>query len=155
MKLLAIDPGTSQSAYVLLESEDWTIIDKAIIPNEDMWDLCKWIECDEAVIEMVKSYGNPVGDEVFETVRWIGMFWSHLLDRRDIPVAFASRKSIVTQLCDNPRAGDSIIHQRLIDIFGPKGTKKAPGKLYGFKFDMWSALAVAVYHLQKKRGWRV
>ena len=40
------------------------------------------------------------------------------------------------------------IRQALIDRFGDKGTRKDPGKLYGFKHDMWQALAISTYVLE-------
>jgi hypothetical protein len=90
----------------------------------------------------VKCYGNPVGDDVLWTVFWSGRIAEACLHSGG-RVALLPRKTIVTTLCGNPRARDSIVHQRLVDIYGPKGTKKDRGRLYGIKNDEWSALAVA------------
>jgi hypothetical protein len=96
-------------------------------------------------VEMIASYGMPVGREVFETCLWIGRFieaWGRqyqLIYRKDVKIFH----------CESVRATDANIRASLIDRFGPGkvkaiGTKKAPGPLYGIKGDEWSALAVAL-----------
>ena len=59
------------------------------------------------------------------------------------------RQTTKAVLCGTARAKDPNVHQALIDMYGgsmkaAKGTKKAPGPLYGVKSHIWSALAVAV-----------
>jgi hypothetical protein len=54
------------------------------------------------------------------------------------------RRDVKLHLCGSARAKDPNIRQALLDRFGPVGTKKAPGPLYGVKSHIWSALAVAV-----------
>ena len=74
MKLLAIDPGTEQSAYVIWDGKK--ILNKGIVDNDTMNSLCKAGELhDYFAIEMVASYGMAVGKTTFETVFWIGRFW--------------------------------------------------------------------------------
>ncbi|WP_230687708.1 hypothetical protein, partial [Streptococcus pneumoniae] len=50
-------------------------------------------------------------------------------------------------LCGTMRAKDANIAQALRDKHGEVGTKKNPGKLYGIKSHLWSALAIADYAL--------
>jgi hypothetical protein len=98
---------------------------------------------------MVASYGMPVGATVFETCVWIGRFIQAVCE-----VGFPAekivriyRKDEKMNLCHSMKAKDSNIRQALIDRFGIVGTKKEPGYFYGFKKDMWAAMAVAVtYH---------
>jgi hypothetical protein len=97
-------------------------------------------------IEMVASYGMPVGREVFETVRWIGRFQQAWRDPET--VRFVYRKDVKLHLCGSARAKDANIRQALIDKLGPVGTKAVPGPLYGVKSHIWSALAVAVTALE-------
>ena len=95
-------------------------------------------------IEMVASYGMPVGKEVFRTVWWSGRFaqaWIHYQRSEPIEVY---RKDVKLYLCNSPRAKDANIRQALIDLIGPQGTKKNPGPTYGVKSHAWAALGVAV-----------
>jgi hypothetical protein len=67
MNLLAIDPGTTESAYVILNDGALSAFSK--VDNEQMRIIAgNW--GGELVLEMVASYGMPVGREVFETVYW-------------------------------------------------------------------------------------
>ena len=94
-------------------------------------------------IEMVASYGMPVGATVFETVFWIGRFceaWKGAFHR-------IFRKDVKMHLCNNMRAKDSNLAQALRDRFGEKPTKLKPNPVYGefkLKRDEWQAFAVAV-----------
>ena len=102
---------------------------------------------DVLVIEMLKSHGMPVGKDVFETCRWIGVFQgvcegdglffeTHLVYRNDVQLHF----------CQTTKAKTSNVSRVLKDRFGEKGTKKNPGAFYGMAGDhQWDALAVAVY----------
>lgn len=154
MTILAIDPGTRQSAYVLMDPVMYRILEKGILQNEEAILRFRDIDPFEAVIEHVQSYGMPVGEEIFTTVRWIGAFWWALESLR-CKVSFAFRKDIKIHLCGTSRAKDANIRQRLIDIYGGKekaiGRKATPGPLYGFKADMWAALACGVYYRDMKR----
>jgi len=90
----------------------------------------------------------PVGREVFETVLWIGRFveaWN-VRGRQHVLIY---RRDVKLFHCEHQRATDSNIRAALIDRYGPGklkaiGNKKAPGPLYGFKGDHWSALAIAL-----------
>lgn len=149
MRVLAIDPGSEQSAYVLYDPHTSTVIRKGIVPNEQLetW-LGPMHMQTHCVIEMIASYGMPIGAEVFETVYWIGRFaarWDHY----QIPATRLFRREVKLHLCNSARAKDSNIRQALIDRFGGSkraaiGLKASPGPLYGFKSDMWAALGVAV-----------
>ena len=145
--ILAIDPGFTQTAYVLLDTEKQEIWDKAILPNEEClesWNTKNYFptEPDICVIEQVAGMGMVVGETVFETAVWSGRFWQFLLGL-GYKVDRIKRNAIKNILCGSSRAKDKNIRQRLIDIYGEQGTKKSPGKTYGMKADMWAALAVA------------
>ena len=143
--IIAIDPGPKESAMLVLNDNN-KIIRMRIYNNfclkSSLESALFLLSSHIMIIEMIASYGMPVGKSVFDTCVWIGRFieaWGgeyKLIYRRDIKL----------HLCNSSRAKDSNIRQALIDRFGRPGTKKNPGKLYGIKKDLWSALALAVYY---------
>ena len=151
MKILAIDPGTERSAWLIYDSDKEIIEQKGIYKNDEILLLPQRYCYDELVIEMVACYGMPVGKTVFETCVWIGRFYEGL---RQYYCHLVYRKDVKMYLCNSMRAKDSNIRQALIDRFGPGrekaiGTKRTPGPLYGIKKDIWSALALAVTYASK------
>lgn len=143
--IFAIDPGPQQSAFVLWNATHEKIFEKGTISNAE---LLKRVESEhlyQLVIEMVQSFGMPVGAEIFDTVVWIGRF-AYAWERKAKKVEFVYRKDIKMHFCQSMRAKDSNIRQALIDRFGQPGIKKNPGKLYGVSKDIWSALACAVFY---------
>lgn len=142
--VLAIDPGTTRSAWVQLGA-DGTLELFGIEDNPDILDTIQsgWVAAafDAVVIEKVESFGMAVGAEVFETVRWAGRFEQAA---HPAPVHRIGRKAVKLHLCGSPRAKDPNIRQALIDRYGgPEATKKG-GLLHGVSKDVWAALAVAV-----------
>ena len=105
---------------------------------------------DHVSIEMIKSYGMPVGATVFETCVWIGRYLELLLDLF-VDVDLVYRGDVKLHHCHSSKAKDSNISQALVDRFAPdvrnrgKGTVADPGWFYGFKADIWQAYALAVY----------
>lgn len=142
-KIFAIDPGTTHSAYVVFDGE--TIYDKGKILNYDLKSLIVRSDADKLVIEMIASYGMPVGKEVFETCVFIGRLiecWEHW---HQTPCKLVYRKDIKVHICGTMKAKDGNIRQALIDRYGEPGVKKAQGMTYGISADVWQALALATY----------
>ncbi len=142
--ILGIDPGSHQTAFVIWSAN--RLINRAILPNDDF---IRWIRIQSGigsipVIEMVQSFGMPVGKEIFETVLLVGRV-VEIYDSLSIRANLVYRKDIKLHFCGSNRAKDSNIRQALIDRFGLPGTKKNPGILYGVRKDIWSALACAIY----------
>lgn len=141
-RVLGIDPGPVQSGIV--RYVDGRVVLADIRPNAEIYPALQE-PTDVIAIEMIASYGMPVGADVFQTCVWIGKFV-----REAEYVAPATRlvllprKDVKMHLCGTPRAKDGNIRQRLLDLLGPQGTKKQPGPTYGVKSHAWAALAVAV-----------
>ncbi len=152
MMLLAIDPGTTESAFVTLD--DLRIVTARIVPNEQLLDLIAQTFGFQALaIEMIEGLGMPVGKETFETVWWIGRF----CQASRVPFHRVYRKDVKLHICGNPRAKDANIRQALLDKFGPPivkvrgpkgGMKNQPGPTHGISKHMWAALAVGVTFLE-------
>ena len=142
--ILAIDPGTIESGFVIL-SDARRVVSSGVKPNAEMLatlaDPVMHATIDAVAIEMIASYGMAVGREVFETCVWIGRFqqaW-HKPDA----VQLVYRRDVKLHLCGSPKAKDPNIRQALIDILGKPGTKKQPGGTYGVTSHAWAALGVA------------
>lgn len=152
MKILGIDPGPVQSAYVIIQVPEYSLFQMKMLPNQQVLEHIRYTALDlidKCALEMVQSFGMPVGKEIFETVLWIGRFveaWEWKQRQRSVEhrAQLIYRTDIKMNICRNTHAKDSNIRQALIDRFGPPGTKKNPGKTYGLSGDMWSAFAVAV-----------
>lgn len=159
MRVLAIDPGTTKSAYVVYDSLDIARPVHAFDKDRDN----EWMRAmirdpiaflgsngtmlDALAIEMIASYGMAVGREVFETCVHIGRFAQCWRSGEDLSCWFMVRTEVKMHLCHSARAGDSNIRQALIDRFGGSkaiGRKKTQGPLFGIAGDCWAALALAV-----------
>ena len=159
--IVGIDPGCTESAYCLID-ENLKPLSFTKMENELMWchmvdALVKYANGKQVLfaIEMIASYGMPVGAETFDTCRWIGKM-EERLDRLDVLLVYRIEER--KHICHDPRANDANIRMALIDRFAPntpnkgKGTKKEPGWFYGFRADIWQAYAVAVTADEIKRG---
>lgn len=140
MKILAIDPGTIHSAFVLYE--DGKLLDKGILANENMaGHIRDGSAVDVVVLEFIQAYGMAVGREVFETVCWCGKFMREA-ERRRFQVLRVGRPTVKSFVTGASRSGDSQVRQALLLKYG--GAKKGE-PLEGVKKDIWAALAVADY----------
>ena len=153
--LYAVDPGTLQSALVVLEQtprgttvrEHHTALNAVILGKLHCAPLGA-----ELVIEQIEAMGMAVGHETFETVFWSGRFcetWPNE-NRYRLP-----RRPIKLHLCGSMQAKDANIRQALIDRFGGSkeaaiGTIKKQGPLYGVKGHEFAALAVGVTWLETR-----
>lgn len=141
MLIFAIDPGTSLSGWILLR--DSQVVDSGVHSNHDV---LQWVKAGQSAemlaIEMIAGMGMTVGQETFETVRWIGRFQQAWSDPEAVRLVY--RREVKQHLCGNQQAKDKNIRQALLDLVGPQGVKKSPGPTYGVSSHAWSALAVAV-----------
>lgn len=172
MKLLAIDPGPAESAMVIWDGKRiWSaeivendILLKAIWGEEPLtiYDsgigICR--------IEMISSYGMPVGADVFDTVVWIGRFYEAWQKKIGNGIALVYRHAVKNHHCNSHKAKDSNIRQVLIDKYGPPFTteeycpigkkgqplkprkRRLPGLTSVLKEDTWQAFALATYYTE-------
>lgn len=136
----AIDPGTTQSGWVLYDGQ--RVLDSGVADNHDVLRWVKASQADRLAIEMIAGMGMTVGQTTFETVRWIGRFQQAWRDPEAVHLVY--RRQVKQELCGNQQAKDKNIRQALIDRIGPVGVKAKPGPCYGVSSHAWSALAIAV-----------
>lgn len=156
MIILSIDPGNIDSAYIFWDGK--SILQFGKVTNEELLDIIKYetFVYDEVVVEMIASYGMPVGKEVFDTCVWIGRFVQECENRNKYHTR-AFRNAIKNHLCHSSKAKDSNVICSLVDRFSDvnkhgkygKGTLKDKGFFFGFSADIWQAFAVAVYYYDK------
>lgn len=153
MKVFAIDPGNTQSAFCIIDADTLRPLFFGILPNEQVQkEIREWssLEEDFSAIEMLQSYGNLIGKDVLETAVWIGRFYECLSRKRAHEPELIFRMEEKMHICHDSRAGDPNIRRALIDRFcnhdfkGGKGTAKNPDFFYGFKADIWAAYAVGL-----------
>lgn len=152
MRLLAIDPGNEESALLIYDTDTREPVHW--IKAENAWHraalgVLPQLKADALAIEMVASYGMPVGASVFETCVEAGRFielWENL--HKGHLALRVYRREVKLHLCNSARAKDANVRQALLDRYGGKdaavGRKASPGPLHGITGDVWSALAIAV-----------
>jgi len=147
-RVLAIDPGNEQSAWLKFNCDSKKIVDFGYDDNASLrskmgstyWNQ----DIDHLAIEMIASYGMAVGKTVFDTCVWIGRF----IEVANRPFTQVYRKDVKMHLCNSMRAKDAHIRQALIDKFGPQGKKSDPGPTFGISGDVWAALGVALTYAE-------
>ncbi len=154
MNLLAIDPGSEQSAWLILgpakplafyKEPNRCILDRAAI---GYW---KQFGVEHLAIETLHVRGMPTAQQEMETQFWAGRFVQSI----GLPFTQMRRIDEKMVICGHPRAKDGNIRQALIDRWGGKekaiGKKKTPGPLYGISQDVWQALAIAVTWFEQQK----
>jgi hypothetical protein len=158
-RVLAIDPGSQQSAWIVLQ--DGRPDTFGIEANDT---LAAWLRgilrlfCDVVVIEQIEPrYGLQAGWEVLDTARWVGRFEEAA---SPVPVARLKRSEILRHLGVVTQgkarvSADAGVRAALVDRYGGKdaaiGRKANPGPLHGISRDVWAALAVAVTFSETRR----
>jgi hypothetical protein len=150
--VLAIDPGNVESAWARINQDTCRPLDIGKAPNDRLRAMLASVSPTTLVaVEMIASYGMPVGKEVFDTVLAVGRY-QQIVDqaRGEGATLLVYRKDVKVHHCGTTKAKDANVTQALVDRFASgvsnkgKGTVKAPGWFYGFRADIWQAYAVAV-----------
>lgn len=158
--ILGIDPGNTQSGFVVLHGDCLEVSDCGVLPNDEMQlridDYFQAALGDARVaIEHVQNMGMIVGREVFETIHWAGRFYEQCYGKWSTESQLVYRSAVKLHLCGSARAKDPNVRQALLNRFGAEnaiGRKANPGPLYSVKSHAWSALAVAVFALDNPEG---
>jgi hypothetical protein len=152
MILLAIDPGSEQSALVWYSPKGHMVLMSRKYRNEDVLEILhaqntassRHIDANHLAIEMAESFGAKVWAQVFETVLWTGRFveaWG------GDDFSLVTRREVKLHVTGSGRAKDGQVRQCLIERWGGQevaiGTKVQPGPLHNVKADQWAALAIA------------
>ena len=154
--ILAIDPGTTESGWVLYDpnrparpvhffaKEPNAVVFQRLIGG----DLSEW-GWPTVVIEHFVSYGRVLAEDSLETIRWATRFEMAAWFTTGKVPHLVTRRMVKSWICDTHTANDAMIRRALIDRYGPErkvavGTKAKPGPLHGIKADCWQALAVAI-----------
>ena len=156
MKVLALDVGTTETGYCVVDSETRKPIEFGKVDNKLLLDRIMGhypIDFDIFVYEQFVSYGMPIGATTLEAIKWNGRFIQANIDNQCRPIYNITRIEERRVICNSVKSGDTEVKHALIERFAPKdsnfgkGTKKNKGFFYGFSKDMWSAYAVATTYL--------
>jgi hypothetical protein len=155
--ILAIDPGSESSGWIVYNEITNGIRAFAKLPNDELLRVLRngvSAEVDVVVIEWTAPRGMPASAQLFETLWWAGRFAEAVDSPRSHvrrPVERLERVAVKKHLTGKNNANDTNIRAALIDRFGGIGGKAAaiglkasPGPLYGITTDVWAALGVAV-----------
>ena len=149
--VLAVDPGPESSGYCWF---DGRILQAGTVENAVLYGRIRTGQFGVKtayIFEKIRSYGRPVGSSVFETCFHTGRMYEAAVTITSMgaPVQRIEFGDVKKHLCPGAKGKDADFRKVLCVRFGgserlAKGTKKAPGQLYGFSAHMWSALALAV-----------
>lgn len=179
MKIMAIDPGTTESAYVIIDDQ-YQILSADKVGNDVVLSIIADAPgLDAVIIEDIEprysstdrsAAGAVMGQSTIETIKAFGRFsWQASL--RGLMVGSIFRRDERSCLIPTKRNGlpplpetapkhaDGQIRASLIRRFARhdkergRGTKANPDTFYGFHGDMWQAMAVGVTWLDQAK-WR-
>lgn len=179
MKIMAIDPGTTESAYVIMDDQ-YQIFNADKVGNDVILSIIADAPgLDAVIIEDIEprysstdrsAAGAVMGQSTIETIKAFGRFsWQASL--RGLMVGSIFRRDERSCLIPTKRNGlpplpetapkhaDGQIRVSLIRRFARhdkergRGTMANPDTFYGFHGDMWQAMAVGVTWLDQAK-WR-
>ncbi len=159
--VLAVDPGTTKSAWVLYNIKEDRVVSFETCENElllSFFHVSHGIEMFRPkkdvllVVEKVTGYGKPVGETVFETCfnsgrlvqAWGGRFVMY------------PRRRVKKVLLGKDKGGDSQVRAAVLAWFGgekkAKGLKASPGPLFGMASHQWQACGLALAFSRELRS---
>lgn len=171
MRLLAIDPGPTKSAYIIFDTHDFSPKEWGKIDNPLMFYILDADGHTFLVLEKLAYQGRPAGRDTLDTALWSGRFlqvWN-----ADGAVYMMPRSEVKKHLLGRATGTDTHIRQAIIDRYGgdqvakgvrckrcygkgwrgrdhapcdncTKGWEVPKGPLRGVAADVWQALALAI-----------
>ncbi len=135
MKVLGIDPGSSESAWVVYSSSPPKVHEHDYCPNEALLRMLRCLDrgsYDGVAVEWIQSQGRKrVGNSTFNTAAWAGRF---LEAAHPVPACPVNRRRVIGHFCGS-FGGDQQIREALmareLDTDGITG-------------HVWQALACAI-----------
>lgn len=154
MTILAIDPGSKESAVLMLQDDE--VSDPVIWSNEAVLGVVQDLYQDygpdtEVVIETIEPWGGFVGPPALETMYWVGRFEEAA---RPLPVTLLHRSKVLPALGvpKLPKGkAQSVVRTMLIERWGGGNPVRRDHPLHGIREDLWSALALAVAYQEGLR----
>jgi hypothetical protein len=155
--VLAIDPGTTHSAWVVYEIGNSSPLRafSAKTSNEqvlrDTFGSVEFINT--LVLERMVWYGpkTPFGAETIETIRWSGRFEQAFCGAGN--ACWLTSQDVKKNLGVPRGLGDSGVMHALLDRWGGReravGRKAEKGPLYGLSSHAWRALGLAVTYADR------
>jgi hypothetical protein len=141
LKVLGIDPGPEDSAFVLWDGE-LILTAQMVRPAVGIqWVNTALVSGNPVAIEALRCYGRAIGRETLETAYTIGRL-DHEMRCRLVPFSDYSR-----YWCNSTHARPAELYGALRERFGEPGTKAKPGVLYPVSKNehLRCAFALAVY----------
>jgi hypothetical protein len=150
--IIGIDPGSEETAYALM-GEDYQVIEADKQDNDRFLDdtLPDLIdrEATTVVIEGIQSYGQAVGQSIFDTCYIVGEC-RRVARLKEAECFIYPRPEYARALIGGMKVSDALIRRALLTRFG--GDKKGePMNVLKGNSDKRSAYAVAVYHADKMK----
>lgn len=149
MTILGIDPGTTESAYCLIDNS-YRVLAAEKLSNGLLCRVISELMPSVVAIEEIQSYGNVFGKSTIATCYAIGRFQQKCDDLGLSPYLYA-RPVYAKAICGCSKINDSVVRGALDQRFGRPGVEayrkgEALELLRGCS-DKRSAFAVAAYHL--------
>jgi len=151
MMTLGVDPGTTESAYCLIDSS-YQVLAAEKLSNGLLAKVIGELAPSVVCVESIQSYGNIFGKSTIETCYAIGRIQQKCEDLL-IPCELYPRPEYAKSICGVSKINDAVVRSALDQRFGRRGVdaykKGEPLALLRGASDKRSAFAVACYHLDK------
>lgn len=165
-RILAVDPGESESGWVLLDDQ-WPcprVLDfRTAQSNEELIRQLRdpssfSVRPTHMAIETMQWRGQPMFWQSIATLIWIGRMkeaWSNSSDPRLFEYTEIVREAVKLYCCGATARKDQNVVAALLELYGGKGAKgdsTFPGPLYGIAKHAWQALGLGVTWAAMRRG---